>query len=200
MRVEDALSQIEAIHEQLTKAEVYRGFQVWSVASAGMLGLLAAFAQPWMPGVDDAIGFVRYWLIIAAAGIAIAGSSAVHAYLYQEDEHDRRRTRRLMSQLVPCLLAGAAVTYTLPRLGDDHVFLLPGIWAMLFGLGLVASRPYLPRAIGWVCLYHLAAGSFLLLNVSHHLAGAGWQVGGVFGLGQLAAAFVLYRNVERADA
>jgi hypothetical protein len=74
---------------------------------------------------------------------------------------------------------------------------LPGLWTLFFGLGLLSARPNLPRAIGWVgCFYLLAGGGLLCLadsgaSLSPHAMGA------TFGLGQLAAAWVLHRNVER---
>ena len=196
MRVDDALSQIEAIHDQMTKAEVYRGFHAWGVATAGLLGCGAAALEPFVPGTFEPMGFLRYWLIVGLVCGLVAASSALHAYL-DEDAYTRRQTRRLMSQFVPCLLAGIVVTIALPRVGEELVALLPGLWSLLFGLGLLAARPYLPRATGWVCLFHLVAGALLLLQTSPQLAG--WQVGGVFGIGQLAAAYVLYRNVERSS-
>jgi hypothetical protein len=80
------------------------------------------------------------------------------------------------------------------------VALLPGLWAVLFGLGVFASRPYLPRATGWVALFYLAAGGLLLWAADRPgVALNGWGVGGVFGVGQLATALVLHRNVERHD-
>ena len=40
--------------------------------------------------------------------------------------------------------------------------LLPGVWALFHALGLFASRLHLPRAVGWVGLWYLAAGGWLL--------------------------------------
>ena len=74
--------------------------------------------------------------------------------------------------------------------------LLPGLWAMLFGVAAFGARPYLPRATGWVALYYMTAGAWLLW----HAGGAppsAWAVGGTFGAGQLASAAVLYWNLER---
>jgi len=74
---------------------------------------------------------------------------------------------------------------------------LPGLWAVLFGLGVFAARPYLPRATGWVGLFYLAAGAVLLAVGPSDFAPAGWTVGAVFAAGQLATAAVLRRNRER---
>jgi hypothetical protein len=199
MRVSDALSRIDAIHEQMAKGEVYRGFRVWGVALAGAVGVLAAAAQPWLVGPGDAVGFVRYWLAVAVACGLLAGGASLYAYAFREDAYTRRRTRRVFGQFTPCLVAGGAATAGLLRAGAEFVGLLPGLWALLFGLGVFATRPYLPRAVGWVALFYLVAGAVLLQRAAAGIEPGGWSVGGVFGAGHLASALVLYWNVERHD-
>src|SRR4051812_28194717 len=103
MRVTDALSQIDAIHEQLTKGEVYRGFQVPGLVLAGLVGLLAAAAQPLVVAGADVYGFVRFWLVIAGVCALLGSGAALHAYWFREDAFTRRRTRRVIGQFVPCL-------------------------------------------------------------------------------------------------
>jgi hypothetical protein len=82
-------------------------------------------------------------------------------------------------------------------------------------VGIFASRLYLPAASGWVALYYYAAGVALLWSArgigdaigetprwlfAAWLAPlSGWTVGGTFGVGQLFAALVLYRNLERDE-
>src|SRR6476661_322045 len=60
------------------------------------------------------------------------------------------------------VVAGAIITASLVHLSATLVPLLPGLWAICFGLGIFASRPYLPRASGWVALFYYAAGVPLL--------------------------------------
>jgi hypothetical protein len=76
---------------------------------------------------------------------------------------------------------------------------LPGIWAITHGLGVFASRPYLPRTVGWVALFYLAAGVALIALAEPGIALSSWTMGITFGVGQLALAFVLHRDVDRVD-
>jgi hypothetical protein len=69
------------------------------------------------------------------------------------------------------------------------------LWAILFGLGIFASRPYLPRTTGWVALYYLTAGALLLFFGRE--ASSAWVVGGTFAVGQLSTAAALTWNRER---
>ena len=69
-----------------------------------------------------------------------------------------RRTRQVVGQFLPSLIAGAIISASFVRLMPALVPLLPGLWAICFGIGIFASRPYLPRASGWVALFYYAAG------------------------------------------
>ena len=68
---------------------------------------------------------------------------------------------------------------------------------MLTCLGYFASRPYLPRMMGWVGLFYLAAGAVLLLLAPGGGSVRPWGMGLTYGIGQLFAGFVLYWNLER---
>jgi hypothetical protein len=193
MNVTDALERIVAIHSHLAKAEEYRGYRPAALAASGVLGLLAPLAQPWLSAEDDASAFVRYWIGTGLACAALAGSATVIGYLRQEDEFARRRTRTVMIQFLPCLFTGVAVTAALARpdrLAGSVVF-LPGLWALMYGLGTVASLPYLPRLAGVVAAWYLVAG-WMLLSFVEGPVPSGWTVGLPFGAGQLLAAGILY--------
>lgn len=194
MRVDDALRQIEAIHDQLDKSETYRGFQVGGVAAGGVLGLAAAALQERFVEPEY---FVGYWVLVAAVCGLLSGGSALYSFFRVEDAVTRRKTARLLMQFLPSLVAGGVVTWVFVQAGLSAY--LPGLWALLFGLGVLASRPYMPRAIGWVSLYYLVCGCLLLVWSTRGHDLSGWQVGGVFGAGHLASALVLSRNVERDD-
>jgi hypothetical protein len=187
MQVREAIERVDQIHDQLTKSEVYRGFRVPAVAAVGVLGLGAAVLQPFTTG----IGFVAYWIVVAGVCCALGMAAALRSYTCREDEFDRRRTRRVMAQFFPCLIAGGAVTAGLARMPDFVVF-LPGLWAIVFGLGVIAARPHLPPAIGWVGLVYVVAGAALLFRAPTSLEPSPWTVGGVFGVGHLITALVLW--------
>lgn len=190
MDLVEALDRIDAIHTHLTRGEQYRGYRPAALALSGVAGLIAALAQPAVVDEHDPLAFVRYWVVIALLCAAVAGGATVFAYLFREDDLARRRTRVVMRQFLPCLLAGALVTVTLtrPPYQDSAVTLLPGLWALLYGLGTAASLPYLPRAAGLVTAWYLAAAGVVFFLDA--LPG-GWVVGVPFGVGQLLAAAVL---------
>jgi hypothetical protein len=196
MEVREALARLDDIHDQLTKAEVYRGFQTVAIGLTGLVGLAAAALQPLVIEPQEPAQFVFYWVKIAAGCAVIGAGRSIYDYLVHEDEFAQRRTRQVMAQFLPCVVAGGAVTLLFQREGLQLVPFLPGLWAMFFGLGNIAARPYLPRAISVIGLFYLSAGTFLLWRATGTNDLSGWSVGGVFGLGHLATAWVLYQHQE----
>lgn len=199
MDISRALAQIADIHQQIAKGEVYRGYRSLPIAASGLMGLAAAWLQAPNLGAIDPVGFVLYWCAIAVCAGFVGASEIVYNYVVRDDRVARRRTRQVVGQFLPSMLAGAIITASFVRLSAALVALLPGLWAICFGIGVFASRPYLPRASGWVALFYYAVGIMLLWLARGPEPLHGWWVGGTFGTGQLLAALVLYWNLERRD-
>jgi hypothetical protein len=200
MNVRDAIDRVDQIHDQLARSEVYRGLRVPAVALVGVLGIVAAVVQTRLPGAASGIGFVYYWVGVAGVGGMLGVAVGLRAYLFREDEFARRRTRRVIFQFAPCLIAGAAATAGVVRGGPELVALLPGLWAMMFGLGVIAVSPYLPPGVGAIGFGYVMAGATLLLKGTASAEPPAWAVGGVFGVGHLATALALWHGEGNDDA
>lgn len=187
MEIQKALDQISEIHGHLAKTDVYRGYRAVPVALSGVLGLLAAALQGSLVGNELPQTFVLYWMGVALVASATAGGGIVYGYMREESQLARRRTRTAVGQLFPCLVAGFVVAVLMARPGSDSISFLPGLWAVLFSLGIFASRPYLPRMIGWVALYYLAAGTVLLAMAGDPTNLSSWGSGLTVGLGRTMA-------------
>jgi uncharacterized membrane protein HdeD (DUF308 family) len=191
-----ALDQIEEIHKQIAKGR-YSGYR--DTADAPHVALISeSLARTRWPGADP-IGFVLYWTAIAVAASFVGSSEIIYAYVVHEDGSSRRQTRRVVGQFLPSVAGGAAIAVCFGHLSAALVPLLPGLWAICFGIGTFASRLYLPRASGWIALYYYVAGFSLLWIARGPESLSGWWVGGTFGVGQLLAALVLWWNLERTD-
>ena len=194
-----ALEQIAEIHDHLAKAEIYRGWRSLPVACSGLVGVAAAAVQSTAARPQDAWTFTVYWVTIGALALLVGCAEIGWHYVLRATAMERRRSLQVIGQFVPALVAGAIVTGALVRLTPPLAALLPGVWALLFGVGIFSARPYVPRASGWVALYYWTAGVLLLWFSGGAPTWSPWAVGGTFGAGQLLAALVLYWNLERGS-
>lgn len=197
IRLNDALSTLTAIHAQLAKGEVYQGLRARPVLLSGLLGLAASVVQVrYWPDLD-AVSFIWYWLIVGAICGLAASSSAIASYFWDDVASSRRHTRVVAGQFIPCLAVGAFLALALLPVMDRCVGLLPGLWSLIYCLGLFSVRPYLPHATGWVGVYYFAGGVALLGLMSPANVPSPWTIGLVFAIGQAGLAWVLHRNAVR---
>ncbi len=199
LELDEALEQINAIRGHLATTETFRGYRAASAAATGVVAVLTALSQPSLVG-DAAAQPLRYVALWVGAAVLCGlgvGAEILRGYLACFSPHRRATTRIVVSQLVPAITAGALLTWALAWRERAPMMLLPGLWAILVGLGVFASRQHLPRTIGWVGLYYLICGAAILEFLPGPEALAPWVMGATFGVGQLAAALVLYWNLER---
>jgi hypothetical protein len=197
VELQRALSQISEIHAQVLRSEVFRGYRSWTMAmTACLAGLGAAVQAAWLPPRDVGT-FVAWWIGVAALCALVCGVDLFQRFRAEASE--RGRLGPVLAQFVPALVAGAAVTAVLLVNEPAAAGRLPGWWALLFGLGVCSSRPYLPRAVAWVGAYYLAAGVSLLATIPHGAVPSPWVMGVSFGAGQAMFAAILYRFVERGS-
>jgi hypothetical protein len=197
MELRDALSQIAAIRQSAAAAERFRGYRALPVGATGGLAGLAALAQPHLvpDPAADLPGYLALWLVTAAGGVGVAGWGVWQRLRSAIDPVGRDLTRLAVGQFAPCLAAGLLVTIAVAGHAPDAGRLLPGLWQVLFSLGVFASCRLLPPAVLWVGVFYLLAGT---ANLARPGGGFGpWAMGLPFGLGQLATAGVLYWHLER---
>ena len=191
MDLSRALADIAEIQAQVAKGEIYRGYRPLPMAASGLIGLIAAWLQQPQLGASDPVGFVLYWVVVAVFAGFVGASEILFNYVVHDRGAARRQTRRVVGQILPGFLAGVIITGCFVRLNETLVPLLPGLWAICFGIAAFASRPYLPSGTVFVALLYYAAGVWLLW-IAQSQPLSGWWVGGPFGAGQLMAAAVLF--------
>ena len=177
------------------------------VALSGVAGIVAAAWQSASPAAGtgtDPRTWTIYWLAVAVAALAIGCSGILWRYMREESLAEQHRTQQVLAQFLPSLVAAACITVGLLGVNPALASCLPGVWALLFGVGIFSARPYLPMAAPVVSAYYAIAGVALLWAFATNALPPGgiapafaWSVGGVFGVGQLLAAGALYWSLER---
>lgn len=197
--LDQALAEITAIRAQIARSADFRGYGPATLAATGVLALLAAAAQAaWLPDpAGDVIAYIGLWCATAALSSALIGvemvgrARRVHSGLAQE------MIGTAVEQFLPAGAAGVLLTLVLLRAAPDSLWMLPGLWQMVFSLGVFASCRCLPRATFAVGLWYLAAG-LACLALGGPAAFSPWAMGVPFGIGQLLVAAVLQHN-QRSD-
>jgi heme exporter protein D len=188
-----ALAEIGEIRSQMARGTQFRGYGPATFAVTGLMAVLAAAGQArWLPApTADPAAYLWLWCGVATLSVAVIGfemvarSRRIHTGLADE------MIRSAVEQFLPAGVAGALLTAVLMRFAPQSLWMLPGLWQIVFGLGVFSSCRFLPRAMLSVGVWYLASGLFCLAFASGGQALAPWAMGAPFGVGQLLVAGVL---------
>ena len=103
-----------------------------------------------------------------------------------------------VEQFLPSAGAGLLLTMVLCLYVQEVVWILPGLWQIVFGLGVFSSCRFLPRPM-------LAAGAWYLLTglaciaFGDSRALSPWAMGVPFVIGQFLVAAILYFTAREAS-
>jgi hypothetical protein len=199
MDLREALTQISEIRQQVARTETFRGYRAAPVAFSGIVAWTAAlFQSRYMPAPDtDRLAYLALWVGAAIMSMIITG---VFMWLHCRQSRlmlTRTNTTLAIGQFLPCVVAGGLVMCVLIYHVPDALWMLPGLWSILFSLGIFASWRLLPKATFWVAVYYLGAGILCLMFAQGEFAFSPWAMALPFGVGQLLAAGILYWTLER---
>jgi len=199
MELREALSQISEIRSQMARAETFRGYRSVTVGFSGLLALIGAAVQSiCIPRPARHIeAYLGLWIGIATVSVIVCGTEMVIRARRATLPLTRQITLLAVEQFVPCIVAGALTTFVLVQFAGQSLWMLPGLWSIIFSLGVFASCRLLPRQTFWVASWYLVAGVGALALGQGEAAFSPWAMAATFGVGQLTAAVVLYAALER---
>jgi hypothetical protein len=201
MEVRQALAQVAEIRAHLARTENFRGYRSATVGFTGLVGLIAAMAQAiWLPEPTEHLpAYLALWFGAAAINLAVVGTEIWTRARGPARDFSRRTSLFAVGQFLPALVAGGLLTLVIVNRASASAWMLPGLWAILFSLGVFASCRQLPRAVSLAGLWYLAAGILALAWGQGDAALSPWSMGTAFGGGQLLTAAILHLTLERSE-
>jgi len=199
MELHDALVQISDIRRQMARAQVFRGYRAATAAFSGVMALLAASVQrDWAPDpFVDVVPFLTIWGLAAVGSLFVVAVEIATRHLRSDSMLQRELSLATIECLTPSLVAGALLTLALAMFARSGMWLLPGLWAILFSLGLFACRRVMPRGILVPAGYYLLSGLLCISLAQGVHAFSPWAMVWTFGVGQFLTAVVLFVSRER---
>jgi hypothetical protein len=154
-----AITEIRSIRRQVAQTTEFRGYGPATLFATAMLALLAGGAQSrWIPQpATQPKQYVALWLTVGVLCAALIGTQMlVRANRLHSGMADEM-VRMAVAQFLPAAMTGVILPFVLLRVASSVLWLLPGLWQIIFGLGVFASCRCLPRPM-------LLAGIWFLLT------------------------------------
>ena len=190
-----ALADIGTIRTQLARGAEFRGLGPATVAATGGLAILGALCQAtWIETPAAALPhYLTLWIGVAALAIILIGTEAVTRSRRLHSALADEMIAAAAAQFMPALVAGALLSAVLLQCVPDSAALLPGLWQVMFALGIFAASRFLPRATVWAGVWYLLCGLAVIALARSEATLSPWCMGLPFGVGQLGSAILLHR-------
>ena len=142
-------------------------------------------------------GYLAVWIATAAVSAALivvqmqTRARRMHSAMADE------MIRMAIEQFLPALIAGLLVTVVLAEFVTQAVWMLPGVWQLIYSLGVFSSCRFLPRLVMVGGAWYLLT-ALVCLGFGDARALSPWTMGLAYGAGQMLIAAALYAGAEGA--
>jgi hypothetical protein len=195
-----ALGDIGSIRRQMANTTEFRGYGPATLAGTGVLAVLAAGVQAlWLPEPARHISaYLSIWVVTAVFSAALTGfqmymrTRRIHSGLSNE------MLRMAVEQFLPSVAAGLLLTIVLLRYVPQISWMLPGIWQVIFSLGVFSSCRFLPRPMVMAGAWYLLTG-LSCIAMGDNRAFSPWTMGISYGAGQLLVAAILWLSSSEVE-
>ncbi len=159
-----AMDNLRFIRHTMSRAGSFTAVPGWGGVGMGITGLLAAAIGALQTGTG---AWLAVWVAAALVGATIGGGTMLHKAHRAGSPLHSAPGRKFALALSPPLVAGVLVSAVLVR--GDLYHLLPPVWLLLYGAGVVSAGAFSvpPVPVMGAC--------FMALGAVAAFAPAGWH-------------------------
>ena len=169
---EHAISNLRYIREAMERASAFTSIPGWGGVWVGITATAAAVTAHFFVGRRE---WIYIWLLEAIVAAIIAGWTMARKAKRANVSFTGTPARRFFMSYFAPIVAGAALTYLLGRMGLRSV--LPATWLLLYGASFVSSGAFSIRVVpvmGFCFMALGAAACFVPLVIGNVLLGVGF--------------------------
>lgn len=152
-----AMDNLRFIRETMEGASSFTAVPGWGGVVMGVTALVAAFLAARQP---TPLRWFITWAIEGVVGFVIAALAMTHKARAAETGLLSRPGRKFALSFSPPIFAGALLTVVLLEAGAGR--LIPGMWLLLYGTGVVTGGAFSVRIVPVMGLCFMAAGTVAL--------------------------------------
>ena len=192
-----ALGDISSIRRQVARSTEFRGYGPATMAATSVFAIAAACIQAnWLRDPRANLSsYLGIWILTAIVSAGLIGVQTVTRSHRMHSGMADEMIRMAVEQFLPSAAAGVLMTLVLVSAAPSVLWMLPGLWQVIFGLGVFSSCRFLPRPMMIAGAWYLASG-LVCVSLGGARALSPWAMGVPFGAGQMLVAAILYFTAE----
>ncbi len=154
-----AMDNLRYIRETMERAGSFTALSGWGQVVIGVTGFLAA----WLASLQGSREmWLATWSVAAVVSVAIGVLTTAMKARHARMPLLKGPGRKFILSLSPPLAAGAVLTAVLFHAGITG--LLPGMWLLLFGVGILTAGAFSVRAVPVMGALFMALGTAALVS------------------------------------
>jgi hypothetical protein len=195
-----ALDDISSIRLQVARSTDFRGYGPATLAGTGALALAAALVQSrWLRDAEHHLPvYLAIWVSTACLSASLIGTEMLARTRRVHRGMADTMIRMAVEQFLPSVAAGGLLTYAIARFAPQAAWMLPGLWQVIFSLGVFSSCRFLPRPMIAAGAWYLVTG-LVCISLGSPRALSPWAMGIPYGVGQLIVCGVLLFRARERD-
>jgi len=192
-----ALGDISSIRRQVAHSTEFRGYGPATLAATSGFAILAAGAQALLfpDPANHIAAYLATWISTAVLSAAVIGVQMVTRTHRMHSGMADEMIRMAVEQFLPSAGAGVLMTIVLVRAVPSALWMLPGLWQVIFSLGVFSSCRFLPRPMLAAGVWYLLSG-LTCITLADGRALSPLAMGIPYGVGQLLVAGILYYTAK----
>jgi hypothetical protein len=156
---EAAMDNLQFIRRTMERAGSFTAVSGWGQVVIGITGALAAWLASRQASPDN---WLATWVVAAVVAMAVGVVTTGMKARAMGEPIRSGPGRKFILSLAPPLAAGAVLTVVLFYAGDRH--LLPGMWLLLYGAGIITAGTNSVRVVPVMGVSLMAVGVAALLS------------------------------------
>jgi hypothetical protein len=195
-----ALGDISRIRRQVARTTEFRGYGPVTMAATSAFAIAAGAVQAlWLAEASHHMPvFLGIWIVTAIASAALIGVQTVTRTHRMHSGMADEMIQLAVEQFLPSAGAGVLLTIVLVSFVPSALWMLPGLWQIIFSVGVFSSCRFLPRPMAAAGVWYLLTG-LACIALGDNRALSPWAMAVPFGVGQLLVAAILYFTAEEGD-
>lgn len=181
-----AIEDLRFIRETMERSGSFTAVPGWGGAAMGATALVAAVIAARQPSPE---GWLATWLIEALLAILVGAWATAQKVRAARVPTLSGPARKFALSLAPPLVAGGLLTLAFYHTGQFR--LMPGMWLLLYGAGVMTAGAFSVRVVPVMGLCLMLVGALALF---FPLGWGNWFLGGGFGGIQIVFGVVIARR------